>query len=131
MTVYLYDIDLGSSEVAPVRDALVELDGQTFRVVLTWRERPACWFLDLYTSDGTALLCGAALQPGSPLLLRRQGPQWPGGLLTLYALDGGQGAATLAGIGVTHQLVYATREAADYLRTAFANDEGLTFDHGS
>lgn len=99
-------IDLGSSDVAPVRDVLVELDDATFRMVLTWRERQALWYLDLYTNDGTELCSGVAMQPASPVLLRRQGGAWPGGVLMLVAIDGSTTAATLAGLGVTHELVY-------------------------
>jgi hypothetical protein len=125
-------IDVGTDATAPMRDLLIDdLDGQAFRIVLTWRDRPECWFLDLYTSDGTALLCGAALQPGSPLLLRRQGPQWPGGALGLHDASGGDSACTLAGLGVTHELVYIPAATVSAWRASLINDEGLTFSTGA
>lgn len=128
----LYVIDVGTTDLAPVRDLLVDdLDGQTFRLVLTWRERQGLWYLDLYTSGGTALLLGAALQPGSPLLLRRQGPEWPGGSLMLHDVDGSGEACTLSGLGTTHELVYWPAAGVAAWRAAQVASSGLIVDHGA
>ena len=118
----IWTIPLTVTPVAPVRDFTIDLDGVVFRIVLTWRERPACWYLDLYANDGTALLKGHALRPDTPTLVRRSGSPWPAGRLMLLDVAGAGGDATLEGLGATHELVYAdadaiadAAEAVDYL----------------
>ena len=127
MTVNNERIDLGATDVMPVRDVTVELDEVLFRLVLTWRERQALWYLDLYQIDGTALLKGAAMQPWTLLLTRRQGTQWPGGALVLLAIDGSSTACTLAGLDVTHELVYVPAENIAEWRTEQATPAELSF----
>jgi hypothetical protein len=121
-------IDLGIVDAAPVHDRLVELDGQTFRMVLTWRERQACWYLDLYAEGGSALIIGCALRPASPALLRRQGTQWPGGALMLASINGTAEACTLAGLDVTHELLYLPAVDISAWRASTSSTGGLTFE---
>ena len=42
----------------------VELDGTEYRVVLTWRQRPRAWYMDLYTGGGDPIALGRRLSPG-------------------------------------------------------------------
>jgi len=47
----------------------VRLDGEPYRVRLTWRARPRAWYLDLFEADGTPIALGRRLSPQSlPLL---------------------------------------------------------------
>jgi hypothetical protein len=112
----LYTIDTPQADSVPVRDLYVDLDGTVFRLVLTWRERPACWYLDLYDSDGVALLMGQALRPGTAVLNRRSGAPWPAGQLMLIDQSGGNLPATMDGLGSSHALYYADSELIASLR---------------
>lgn len=120
----IWQIDMEPIDVAPVRDVVVTLDQTVFRLVLTWRERPACWYLDLYTAADVALLCGHALRPDTPALNRRSGSPWPAGRLVLYDVSGAESECTLAGLGRTHQLLYL--DADEVAAAAVAEAEALT-----
>ncbi len=43
----------------------VALGDAVFGVVMTWRERCAAWYVDLYDADGTALITGRRVSPGT------------------------------------------------------------------
>jgi hypothetical protein len=108
-----WQIDIEPVDVAPVRDLVVTLDETVFRLVLTWRERPACWYLDLYDAADVAMLKGHALRPDRPALYRRRGAPWPAGRLVLYDTSGAEQECTLAGLGRTHQLLYLDADEID------------------
>lgn len=49
----------------------VTLDGERYRIRLTWRARPSggSWYMDLYTAAGAAIALGRRLSPGwGPLI---------------------------------------------------------------
>lgn len=41
----------------------VQLDGVSYFLVLTWRERLQSWYMDLYTNDNTPVYLGRRLSP--------------------------------------------------------------------
>jgi hypothetical protein len=101
----------------PVRDLITELDGVVFRLVLTFRERQATWYLDLYDAENTALLLGQALLPGELVLVRRQYSPWPSGILILDSPSGDfTKEVTIEGLGTDYILTYL--EAADLAAVA-------------
>lgn len=52
----------------PRHSFVATLGEARYRFTLTWRERPASWYMDLHTQDGTELVLGKRLAPGwSPL----------------------------------------------------------------
>jgi len=69
------------SHEKPADLKVVQLGTTRYGVRLTWRERPASWYLDLQTAEGAPIVSGLRLVPGaSPAL--RLGPwraQGPGG----------------------------------------------------
>jgi hypothetical protein len=70
----------------PAHRYTVTLDGVQYQVRLVWRARTASWYLDLADQDGTWLLRGQRLSPGSS-------PQFglvaggPPGVLWVFGLD--------------------------------------------
>ena len=68
----------------PAQEFRISLDGQLFRLAVTWNERDAAWYLDLTDADGTLLLAGRKLVLGQALLARfRDARLPPGELLVL------------------------------------------------
>ena len=68
----------------PAQEFRISLDGQLFRIAITWNERDAAWYLDLFDADGTLLLAGRKLVLGQALLARfRDARLPPGELLVL------------------------------------------------
>lgn len=131
MTVYAIDVQTQESEPLPVRDMTTDLDGVIFRIVLTWRERQACWYLDLYTAENVALALGVAMRPNAPVLKRRIGAPWPDGCLMLAAVSGDAAAPeTMEGLGVTHELIYLDAATMAEVRAEPAAD-ALIVDHGA
>ncbi len=77
------------SHEKPADLKVVQLGTTRYGVRLTWRERPASWYLDLETAEGVAVVSGLRVVPGaSPAL--RLGPwraQGPGGALYVRGPD--------------------------------------------
>jgi len=49
----------------PAHRYTVTLEGAQYEVRLVYRARTACWYLDLKDQDGTLLIAGRRLSPGS------------------------------------------------------------------
>jgi hypothetical protein len=70
----------------PAHHYTVTLDGAQYQIRLVWRARTASWYLDLAGPDGTWLLRGQRLSPGSS-------PQFglatggPPGVLWVFGID--------------------------------------------
>lgn len=95
--------------VLPQHEFRVVMGAAEFAVRLTWRARPACWYMDLYAADGTALLLGRRLSAqGSPWHSMRV-PGLPDGELFVSGLD----AYARTDLGAEVQVVfYPTAELA-------------------
>lgn len=64
-------------------DYTITLGDHSYRLILTWRERPAAWYLDLYNSADVLLIAGKRLSVDWPLLFRHTGRLPAGGQLIL------------------------------------------------
>jgi hypothetical protein len=71
-------------EQANSYDYTVTLEDVTYRIVLTWRERCAAWYLALYDSADTLLLDGKRLSIDWPALERHTGRKPDDGMLLLW-----------------------------------------------
>jgi hypothetical protein len=63
----------------------VAMDSVHYEVRLTYRERTASWYLDLWDPDGNALLLGKRLAPNWPVNMGITGG--PPGLLVPFGFD--------------------------------------------
>lgn len=70
----------------PAQSYTIALDGVQYQVRLTYRERTASWYLDLYDERGAAIVLGRRLSPGwSPQgFVTAAGPP---GLLYVFGKD--------------------------------------------
>ena len=85
----------------------VTLDGEQFKLRMTWRERRQAWYLDLYTLDGTALVLGRRVSPGfAPFVQYDHMPDRPAGFFFVHGLDG----YVRGDLGGTLRVVYRSRE---------------------
>lgn len=101
----------------PAQSYTIALDGVQYQIRLTYRERTASWYLDLYDEQGEAVLLGRRLSPGAPPLNEgvTKGP--PGVLFAAgpdpYPRDGvGLWYASASEVGAVQA---ASRAAADKL----------------
>lgn len=65
----------------------VELDGDIFDLVLTWRARVSGWYLDMYRKDGTPIALGRRIEPGWSPFLGSTSPDLPNGGLVVIGPD--------------------------------------------
>jgi hypothetical protein len=102
----------------PADQQAVTLGDATFTLQLTWRDRSAAWYADLWTAAGDAIWLGARVTPGWPL---------GGGLIAEGAPDGlllvrGPSDYERADLGGSVQIVfYPTDELPD----AAVEDDGI------
>jgi hypothetical protein len=107
----------------PEHSYVVTLGEARYRVTLIWRERPASWYMDLHTQDGTELVLGKRLAPGwSPLAGADLGEHAPDGLLYCRGPDN----YSRMDLGDTLVLVYVPQEDIDAATTVEAS--ALTFE---
>lgn len=64
------------------------LGGAQYQARLTWRERVAGWYLDLYLLDGTEVALGCRLSPGGLPVQDLSLARVLGGVLIVRGLDG-------------------------------------------
>lgn len=74
--------------ILPQHTARVTLGEDEYTVRLTWRERTASWYMDLYDADGAALLLGRRLAARGSLWFGMRVPGLPDGELFVSGLDG-------------------------------------------
>lgn len=96
----------------------VTLDGVRFDVRFTWFERRRGWFLDVWTADGTPIVSGRRLSPGSSPLIGLGLDDDPAGLLYVSGPD----PYNQADLGASLRVVYVS--SADLVSTVA--DDGLT-----
>lgn len=84
----------------------VELDGTEYQIVLTWRQRPRSWYMDLYDVDGSSIALGRRLDPGWALLRGVQHDQKPPGSFVVL----GSTPYRRTDLGDGLRLVYYTQE---------------------
>jgi hypothetical protein len=71
----------------PQQTQIVTLGGVQFQARLTYRNRTRAWYLDLYTSEGTALALGRRLSAGWGPLVGLSIPDGPAGYLFVRGAD--------------------------------------------
>lgn len=84
----------------------VDLDGITYRIDLTWRDRARGWYLDLYTQDGAPIALGRRVTADWSPLHGTTDPRIPPGLLQAVGPDD----YTREDLGDRLQLIYFTEE---------------------
>lgn len=89
-----------------VYDYTIELDGETYRVVLVWKTRQEGWYLSLYAVDETELLLGKRLAADTPLLRRYQIDGLPPGELVCMDMEDVGTEPTFESLGKRHLLWY-------------------------
>lgn len=80
----------------------VTLEDVQYRLTLTWRARPAGWYLDLYLLDGTPVALGRRLCAGFPVVIGGTIANAPPGMLFVRGSDG----YARADLGVSLFLIY-------------------------
>lgn len=65
----------------PGYDYTIDLEGLTYRIVLTYRDRTASWYLDVYDSADVLLVSGKRLSIDYRLLWRHVGRKPADGIL--------------------------------------------------
>lgn len=99
MTTYQIPLQTGAQEFP------IALGGTRYRLRFVWRDATeAGWYVDLYASDGTAILLSVPLRPGHDLLEQHQHL----GIGSLYVTVDGQTDSDpdYADMGDTLQLYY-------------------------
>ena len=106
----------------PAHRLRVTLGARTYDLRLTWRERPASWYLDLWTTDGTPIALGRRLTPGwDPILgLGIEDSPDDGGFLLVRGPDPYQ----RSDLGGSLRLVWM--DAAEMAAGVTAEDPGFT-----
>lgn len=108
----------------PVYDYTVDLDAVTYRIRLTFRERPASWYLDLWTSADEPLLLGKRLSVNTALLTDYQIAGLPPGEIMLVDMEAEDDQAAVEAdfdsLGYRHLLTYF--DAADLPAVAVAEE---------
>jgi hypothetical protein len=89
-----------------VYDYTIPLGDDTFRVVLTHRERQDRWYIDIYTVAGAALVTGYMLAVDGPCFEDLQIAGLPAGTLALYDTSGSGEECGFADLGSRCWLVY-------------------------
>ena len=91
----------------------LELDNTEYRMVLTWRQRPRGWYMDLYTGGGDPIALGRRLNPGwSPVRTPQSEKLPPGGLIVV-----GPAQYERTDLGDSLRLLYYTAEELSMLTT--------------
>ena len=100
----------------------VPLGARAYDLRLTWRERPAGWYLDLWQVDGTPIALGRRLTPGWDPILGLGIADSPddGGFLTVRGPD----PYERADLGTALRLVWMT--TAEVEAGVAAVDDGYT-----
>lgn len=89
-----------------VYDYTIELDGETYRIELTWKTRQQGWYIGLYTVDETPLLLGKRLAADTPLLQRYQIDGLPPGELICVDMEDLGVEPTFESLGKRHLFWY-------------------------
>jgi len=87
------------AEQANSYDYTIALGDYSYRVVLTWRERCASWYLALYDSADNLLVDGKRLFIGAPILWRHTGRNTINGQLVFLDISGSQEECTFEELG--------------------------------
>lgn len=98
----------------------VTLGGTQYSLRLTWRDRPAAWYADLWTAAGAPVWLGQRVTPGWPLGTGLEPVGKPDGALMVRGPSGGYNRHDL---GQTVQIVFYP---ADELPAPATDDDGLT-----
>lgn len=84
-----------------------QLDGESYRIVLTWNVRTQRWYLDVGDDNDNRVLMGQALVNDSPLGLRYRLAEMPPGMLVAISLDENNNApANLDELGERVRFIY-------------------------
>lgn len=59
----------------------VQLDGVSYIIDLTWRQRQRSWYIDIYDQDEQPIAVGRRIDAGWPPLSGSQNPDLPSGAL--------------------------------------------------
>lgn len=86
----------------------IQLGGQTLRLQVVWRSE-AGWLLDLYNSEGEALIFGIPLVYGVDLLAPYRHLNF-GGQLWLFADDPAENAPAISTLGSDSHLCFVTQD---------------------
>jgi hypothetical protein len=107
------------AEQYPVWDYTLPLDGATYRLRLTYRQRQDRWYVDLFDADDAALVRGAMLTVDTPLLEDIRIPGLPPGALMCLDTTGAGEPCGYEDLGRRCVLLYLS---ADDLQPAAADE---------
>lgn len=109
-------------EAQPVWDYTIALGDDTYRAVITYRERQDSYYLDLYTAEDVKLVSGKRLSIYWPILERRRVDGMPAGVVVLIDTADVDEYCQYADLGHRCQLAYFDRDDLP----AAAAAEGIT-----
>jgi len=101
MPVYL---DTPTTSPSYVRK--VQLDGVVFKYRMTWRDRTACWYMDLLTLQGVPIVSGRRVSPGSAIIPRGT----PGAPPGIIFCDGSLDPYAFGDLGASIRILYYSAE---------------------